>query len=117
LIDGSTFTAVGGVLALPNANIGQYSRDVFSVVPEIGVTLGYQVTSRWRATLGYNFLYWSNLIRPGDQIDTTIDVTRVPRFLPPNSNVQPVFPPRPTVLFASTDFWAQGISFGAEYRW
>ncbi len=117
LIDGSTFAAVGGLLALPNANIGQYSRDVFSVVPEIGVTLGYQITSRWRATLGYNFLYWSNVIRPGDQIDTTIDVTRIPRFLPPNSNVQPVFPPRPIALLANTDFWAQGISFGAEYRW
>jgi hypothetical protein len=33
----------GGLLALPS-NIGHYSRDVFSVVPEVGVTLGYQLT-------------------------------------------------------------------------
>jgi hypothetical protein len=115
LAGGGTFTAVGGLLALPT-NIGEYERNVFSVVPEVGVNVGYQVTDHWRAFVGYNFLYWSNVIRPGDQIDTTVDVTRVPRFVPPGANVPPDGP-RPAVLFQNTDFWAQGVNFGAEYRW
>jgi hypothetical protein len=117
LADGSTFTAVGGLLALPGANIGEYSRDVFAVVPEVGVTLGYQVTDNWRAFIGYNFLYWSNVVRPADQIDPVVDVTRVPRFVPPGVAIAPVSPPRPAPLFENTDFWAQGINFGTEYRW
>lgn len=115
LAGGGTFTAVGGLLALPT-NIGEYERNVLSVVPEIGLNVGYQVTDHWRAFVGYNFLYWSNVIRPGDQIDTIVDVTRVPRFVPPGVNVPPDGP-RPAVLFQNTDFWAQGVSFGAEYRW
>lgn len=117
LLGGGSFTAVGGLLALPGTNIGRYQRDVLSVVPEIGINVGYQVTPKWRALCGYNFLYWNNLARPGDQIDTTVDVTRIPRFVPPNVNIQPTFPPRPAVLFQNTDFWAQGVSLGAEYRW
>jgi hypothetical protein len=108
---------VGGLLAL-DTNIGTRSRDVFSVVPEVGLNLGYQVTDHLRAFVGYNFLYWSNVIRPGDQIDPFIDVTRVPAFIPPN--LQSQIPPaaaRPAVLFKETDFWAQGVNFGLEFRW
>ena len=34
---------VGGLLAQPT-NIGRFTDDKFAVVPELGVTLGYQVT-------------------------------------------------------------------------
>ncbi|HEY1380684.1 MAG TPA: BBP7 family outer membrane beta-barrel protein, partial [Gemmataceae bacterium] len=107
---------LGGLLAL-DSNIGRRSRDVFSVVPEVGLNLGYQVTDSLRAFVGYNFLYWSNVIRPGDQIDTVIDVTRVPAFVRPGTAVAPVFPPRPAARFNESDFWAQGINVGMEYRW
>jgi Putative beta barrel porin-7 (BBP7) len=115
LANGGAFVAQGGLLALPT-NIGEFSRNVFSVVPEIGINLGYQVTDHWRAFVGYNFLYWSNIVRPGDQIDPVIDVTRIPRFVPPGTAVPPDGA-RPAVLFNRTDFWVQGINFGAEYRW
>lgn len=106
----------GGLLAL-NSNIGERSRDVFSVVPELGLTVGYQVTDHLKTFVGYNFLYWSNVIRPGDQIDTTIDVNRVPRFVPPGVTVPDAGQVRPAVLFRETDFWAHGITAGFEYRW
>jgi len=110
-------TFVGGLLALPS-NIGVHSRDVFSVVPEVGVSVGYQVTDHLKAFAGYNFLYCSNVIRPGDQIDPVINVNQVPRFVPPGVTVpDPVGPSRPAVLFRETDFWAQGANFGVEYRW
>ena len=106
----------GGLLAL-NSNIGDRSRDVFSVVPEVGLTVGYQLTDHLKTFVGYNFLYWSNVIRPGDQIDTTIDVNRVPRFVPPGITVPDAGQIRPAVLFKETDFWAHGITAGFEYRW
>jgi hypothetical protein len=106
----------GGLLAL-NSNIGERSRDVFSVVPEVGLTVGYQLTDHLKTFVGYNFLYWSNVIRPGDQIDTTIDVNRVPRFVPPGVTVPDAGQIRPAVLFKETDFWAHGITAGFEYRW
>jgi hypothetical protein len=114
---GPTLAFRGGLLALPS-NIGEFQRDVFSVVPEIGLNVGYQVTDHIRAFVGYNFLYWSNVIRPGDQIDPVLDVTKIPRFLnPPPGAIPPVFPPRPAARFNDTDFWAQGVNFGVEYRW
>ena len=76
-IDGRTVTAVpgggsatfdGGLLA-QTTNIGAYEQNSFSIMPEVGVTLGYDITRRLRATFGYTFLYWSRVARPGDQID------------------------------------------------
>ena len=86
-------------------NIGEFNRNVFSVVPEVGRNVGYQLTDHIRTFVGYNFLYWSNVIRPGDQIDRVIDINNIPRFV----NVLPgtipaVFPPRPEARFNDTDF-------------
>jgi hypothetical protein len=104
----------GGLLALPT-NIGQFSRDRFSVVPEIGVNLGYQVTDHMRVFVGYNFLYWSNVIRPGDQIDRVLDITQIPNFN--NMNLPPTGQNRPMVPFKETDFWVQGLNVGITFRY
>jgi hypothetical protein len=117
LTTGVTTTAVGGLLALPGANIGHYSRDAFSVVPEAGVTLGYQITNGIRATVGYNFLYWTSVLRPGDQIDRTLDITRIPNFVLPPGVTQRTDEVRPLVPFKSSDYWAQGLTFGLEFTW
>jgi hypothetical protein len=109
---GTSVALRGGILALPS-NIGHFSRDRFSVVPAVGVNLGYQVTQHLRAFIGYTFLYWSDVIRPGQQIDRVINPTQIPSTLGPGTLVGPA---RPEVLFKETDFWAQGINFGIELR-
>jgi hypothetical protein len=101
----------GGLLAL-NSNIGRYSRDSFAVVPELNLHLGYQFTEHIRASIGYDFLYWSSVVRPGDQIDTGLDVNRIPNFIVP--------PGTPTVNrhavpFKETDFFATGLTFSLEF--
>lgn len=101
----------GGLYAL-TSNIGQRSDSVFTYVPEVQLRVGYGVTQNMRVSVGYDFLYWSSVVRPGDQIDRGLDVTRVP---PPGGT--PVVPPRPAALFETTDFWAQGANIGVEYRW
>ncbi|MBX7103945.1 MAG: BBP7 family outer membrane beta-barrel protein [Gemmataceae bacterium] len=102
----------GGLYAL-NSNIGSRSETNFTYVPEVQLKLGYFVTNNLRVTAGYDFLYWSSVIRPGDQIDRNLDVVRVP----PLTGGTPVVPASPAPLFNTTDFWAQGVSLGMEYRW
>ncbi len=111
--NGTISVANGGALAL-STNSGRFTRDRFSVVPEFGATLGYDVTDWWRLTVGYNFLYLSSVVRPGDQIDRVVDVTNIPNF---QSGVRPTGLARPAPTLRDTDFWAQGVSFGMEFRW
>ena len=119
IINGSTVTTQNGVSTTANGgllaqrtNSGVFSRDTFSVTPEFGATLGYQLTQRWRMTAGYTFIYWANVVRPGDQIDTDVN----PNLLPPET-VPFTGALRPKFTFRETDFWMQGVNLGAEYRW
>jgi hypothetical protein len=104
----------GGLLAL-NSNIGHFTRDSFAVVPEAGLKIGYQFTDHIRLSAGYTFLYWSNVLRSGDQIDRVIDIRQVPNFAP--ANTPGVTQVRPIVPFKETDFWAQGVTFSLELRY
>jgi hypothetical protein len=110
-----TATAPGGVLA-QRSNIGRYSRDEFALVPEIGLQAHYDVLSWLRATVGYNLLYCTSVVRPGESIDRNIDIRQVP--------IDPAFAPgaaanaqRPRFDFRDSDFWAHGLNFGVEVRY
>jgi hypothetical protein len=89
-------------------------RTEFSVIPEAGLTLGYQVSRCLRVNLGYNVLYWSNVVRPGEQIDTVLDTNQIPNFPGPAT---PAVVQRPRVPFNETNLWVQGITAGLEVRW
>lgn len=105
----------GGLYAL-SSNIGTYARNRFSVIPEVGVSVGYDVAENLRLSVGYNFLYWSNVVRPGEQIDPGLDINRIPNFnRPADTPTVPI--PRPAVLFQDSGYWAQGLTFGVEYRY
>jgi hypothetical protein len=109
---GATVVQSGGLLAQAS-NIGRFSRDEFSVVPEVGFNVGYQVTPRVRAYVGYTYLYWSDVVRPSGQIDLAVNPTQVPSIVGPGTLMGPA---RPAVPFRTSDFWAQGINFGVEFR-
>lgn len=113
--NGTTSNATGGLLALPGANIGTFSQSKFSVLPEFGVNLGYHLTPHFRVFVGYNILWLNNVLRPGDQIDTGLDVTRIPNF--PVAGVRPLSTVRPTVPLRDTDVTVQGINFGLAFSW
>jgi hypothetical protein len=103
----------GGLYALPS-NSGHFSRDRFAVVPEAGILIGFQITRCLRAVIGYTFLYNSAVLRPGNQIDRSINVTQLPSQVGPGTLVGAA---RPTPMFHGSDFWAQGLSFGLEVRY
>jgi len=116
-IDGQTITTVpgqqpvpynSGILAGPT-NSGNYQRDVFTMIPQLGLELGYQVNCHWRAYVGYNVLYWGSVLQAADQVDLNVD----PRNWPPaiaGALPFPAFPGR------TTSFWAHGVNVGTEFR-
>ncbi len=104
--------APGGILA-QTTNGGTHSRSVFSVVPELGLNVGWQFTPWLSANLGYTYLYWSDVVRPGAQIDPRVNPFVVPtdqNFGGGPSTGHPAF------VFHSSDFWAQGLNVGLTLR-
>ncbi len=95
----------GGILAL-KSNIGTFTRTQFGVLPEFGANLHYQLTPIWRVNVGYTILILSNVVRPGDQIDTHLDPNQFPP--PVATGTHPAF------AFNNSTIWMQGISVGLE---
>ena len=109
--DVGTEQFTGGLLA-QRTNIGIHSRNRFALVPEFGVTLGYDLTECLAATFGYTVIYWDRVVRAGEQIDRQVN----PNLLPPEL-VPLTGPLRPEFEFEENGFWAQGMSFGLSYVW
>jgi hypothetical protein len=103
---GIPVTTIGGLLA-QSSNSGTFEQDDFAVIPELGATVGCNLTERLKVTLGYTFIYWSRVARAGEQIDRDINLPLLPG---PNTL-------RPAFSFVMTDFWAQGVNVGLEYSY
>lgn len=107
--NGNDGTYPVGILAQGNY-LGSHARNVFSVVPEVQVDLGFQLSPHIRASVGYNFLYWSNVARSSEQINRAVNPALFAPPVPGASN--------PTQFaFKNAGYWAQGINFGLEFRW
>jgi hypothetical protein len=105
---GPTSAFAGGLLAQPT-NVGRFARDAFAVAPEAGINIGFQITPHIRILAGYSFVLVSQVVRPGDQIDRVVNSTQ----LTGGTLMGPI---RPAVLFRTSDFWAQGLNAGLEFR-
>ena len=119
-IDGSTRATVGGVLRpaaaggllTQSSNIGVWDRTIMSFVPEIDLTLGYQISPRLRLIGGYTLLAWTGVARPGDQIDTAVNpnlipLSGLPVSGPLQSRIQLSQPPR---------CWCRASTSGLDLR-
>lgn len=102
----SAVVTQGGLMAQPT-NIGLYASNDFAVAPELGATLSYRVSSRIELSTGYTFIYFSRVARPGDQIDRNLNLTQL-------GGAPLVGTSLPEFRFVKTDFWAQGLNFGAK---
>jgi hypothetical protein len=103
----------GGLLALPT-NIGRVARDELTVVPEIGLNVGCQITPHIQVFIGYSFTYWSSVVRPGDQIDPVLDVTKIPNFGVAANRVNVSRPLNPV---NESDLWVQGLNVSVAVSW
>lgn len=102
--------SAGGLYAL-SSNSGHFVNQDFGVVPEFRLAVGVLLTRWLRATLGYDFLYWSRVMRAGDEIDLRVDTRQVPSDPAFQASAVPRFP---TPLTNPSAFWAQGLTFGLE---
>ena len=79
-----------------------------------GLKLGIDVTDHLRIFAGYDFLYLSSVVRPGDQIDLNVSPSFRPTIFGPGAGGGPR---QPAVLYRTSDYWAQGFNFGLMYRY
>jgi hypothetical protein len=110
---GAVTTAPGGLFTGPS-RLGQFCRDDFSVLPEVEARLACQLSDRLALSAGYHFLCWTSVVRPGDQVNRNVDKREIPvsDTFDPSARVAPEPP-----AFRSAGFWAQGITFGLEFRY
>jgi hypothetical protein len=106
-------TAVGGVLALPS-NIGNHNRTQVSFLPEVGIGAGVNLTRWCRLHAGYNFMYWNNVVRAGDQIDRVVSSNQLPTAPGFGTTAST---PRPLFSFNESNFWVQYINLGVEFHY
>jgi hypothetical protein len=109
-VPGQTPTTTDNGLLVQPSNAGSYSDERFAVMPEFGVQFYRQYGNGLRLSIGYSFLYWSNVLRAVEQIDMDLNQTQ----LPPGPLTGPA---RPEFEFRYTDFWAQGATLGVEFQW
>jgi hypothetical protein len=115
-ITGATVVAVpavapvlttGGLLTQPS-NIGTFERDEFAVIPEFQFNVRYLLLPRLELSLGYTLVYFSDVVRPADQIDLRVD----PRQITDPANATPF----PAFTFVDGDYLLQGLNAGLEFR-
>ena len=96
-----------------NSNSGRIMEPHFAVLPEAKLNIGYRIFDHTHLFAGYDFLYLSDAVRPGDQVDTTIDPSRSP--IANNGNA--LGANRPRQPFLRSDFWVQGLVLGLDCRY
>jgi hypothetical protein len=104
----------GGFLALPS-NIGVFDNDEFAAIPEAHVKVKYDLWENLRFTIGYRFIYLSEVVRPGDQIDLNLTTAQFPTPLPPAGPGTPGGFPVQT--FNSTSVLMHGVDVGLEWQY
>jgi hypothetical protein len=98
----------GGVYAL-SSNIGTYTNNDWTILPEFGLNLAWRWNSHLQARLGYSVLYLDRIAHAADQINFTVNPNLFPGSTTTGGPNQPAFnsPNR-------TDTWIQSINLGLE---
>lgn len=99
-------TGTEGIFAQPS-NSGRYVLNEFATLPEAQIKVAYALTPAMQVTLGYDVLYESRVVRPGDQLDHNLPKGQVFQ-----QNGGAVSSSSPQALFNRTDFFAHGVSLG-----
>jgi Putative beta barrel porin-7 (BBP7) len=108
-------TFLGGLFAQPT-NIGRQAHDEFTVVPECQFKVDCCICCGLHAFVGYDILYWNQVVRPGNEINRDVNPTQSAVI----SGVSPpalMGPAQPAPVFNRTDFYANGLTFGLELRY
>ena len=105
--------AGGGLLAVAS-NTGRAEHNQFSVIPEVSLDVGLMVNENLLLRIGYTFIYWTEVLRPGDHIVRQVNPNQVPVSLQYGT---PGGDTLPTASFNSHPFWVQGVHGSIEFRY
>ncbi len=116
-VDGQQFNIIPGTdpainiggLFSQETNIGKNDENTFSVIPEFNINLGYAITPNLDFTIGYTFIFVSDVIRAGSAIDRSIDIGLLADLDPVNSS-------RPQINFDDTSYYIHGLNLGLTAR-
>lgn len=118
-VDTGRHVLPGGIFA-QRTNGGHHGTNQFAVVPEATCRVAYQLTKALQVSVGYTFLFASNVLRPGDLMDRRINSTLTgladASRASGKSNIPAGGPALPAFHAHDTSFWAQGINLAVEYR-
>jgi hypothetical protein len=105
-VDG--FENVLGGLHARATNEGTYRFNTFVVSPEVNLTLGFRLTRRLEATVGYDYLLLPKVARVADQFDPQLA-----------SNVAGTVAGgvRPAFSLRESDFGIHSLNYGLQYRY
>ncbi len=96
-------------LLVQDSNAGIREDNLFGVLPEIGLTIGYDFSSNLRFTFGYTYMHWQGVTRAASLVDRQLNLTQ----LDPNGLVGASRPAFPRI---GDGVGAQGFSLGLDYR-
>ena len=95
--------ASGGVL-------GEHTDREFAVVPQAEIRVGRRLTERLSCSVGYSLIYWSQVLRAGEHINTTINSNQLPTPSSPPAATQPM-------TLHSSSYWGQGLTASIEWEY
>lgn len=95
-----------------SGNQGKYYTSHFTIMPELSLNMSYRVWKSFWLRAGYDVVYWSSVVRPGNVRTPSLNPAIIPNLQ--GFGVGPTDQPRATL--DTTDFWAQGLNLGFEFR-
>lgn len=102
----STITSNTALLVQPG-NSGHFTHSEMSVLPEGQLNLGYAFNDNLMIKIGYTGMYWTNVVRPENEIERTINIQ-------PLGSPVIIAPSAPIFAFHPTNLWIQGFQAGLE---
>ena len=104
---GGPLVEPGGGLLARSTNIGRFTREEFSIVPELQVKLIYELNACVALTLGYSAIWWTEAGQVADQLDP---------LLASNLSFPATGTQNPGFNFQPSTFWVQTINAGLQMR-
>ncbi len=91
------------------SNVGTYRRNKMTFVGEFNASMSFDIHENIKLNMGYSYLYLGNTVRPGEQIDRTV-------------NIQPLLGgggfgvARPAPRFETHSFFGHILNVGFEFN-
>jgi hypothetical protein len=104
-------TLSGGVLAL-SSNATSFAETDWRAIPEVGLTLAWQLRPYVTLRTGWSFMYFNQFARAADQVDPNINP-----HLFPGANAALGGPNSPAFNLVRSDLWLYSFNLGLEFKY